>query len=667
MNLLAINNKIISLLPVVVFLLITILFKEWFFSDSVLTNGDWYLIPNQNSLEFKILSLFNPNSLGIGDGSPWLRPLLHIMAFLASLNLSPGLITRIVFILPGIAAAYWGTYLWVKNINGNVAISVFSALVMLLNTYLLTLSTGHLTHYSAICFIPLSIYLLNKFINIPNKLSGRLALWFYFLNSLLISFYEIRVFTIYFILMSFYTLVISYKKSLFIKLIAILPLVGVGLTSSYWILPLITSSASQFGEYLNRDIFGNQFLNINYAITITQPFWTLRGSTPFENAQIFFLYWVIPLGVIFMLWKVREHTTHINAKSQNIYLVFAILFLIGVFLSKQSSIPYNRTYRWLFNNVPYFVMYREATKFFSITIIGFIGIIGGIAYKKLDNLTKILLFLVLCSVSINAIPVLTGKIGGVYNPAEIPSIYTEINTILENDTEQFNTVWVPQISRWSYYRNDNPRVSYSDLAIMYKKQFPTVDRRSFELINDDKFIELLADANLKYLIVVNDSEFDNHGDAEKIKSIIYDRPDKYTIISSDDDYVLIRNNSYGSKINVYLTREAFNLYKINISGNTDSNFYMPVKYDPNWKITTNTSLTETVLRKNWVNTAVSRPTSNGLQEFNVPTNPDLPNELYIQYIPDAYHKVGFILSGIFFVLVSVIIFFPIKNRIELVK
>lgn len=457
----------------------------------------------------------------------------------------------------------------------------------------------------------------------------------------------------------------NYRKIIINK--GTISLIGVIIINVFWVLPMLAAESKPYGDFLVRQIFGNEFLNTNYAISITHPFWTLGGITPFITNTILFIYWAIPMLVIYLLWEFKKSPYQTDKGQKDHFYYFAIIFLIGIVFSKQSSDPFSDIYKWFFDHIPFFVLYREATKFFTLSVIGLIGMISSYNYKLQKRISYSLLGLALISILINTIPLITGEIGGVHNPTEQPQMYSEINEVIMNDSEQYNTLWIPRFSRWSYYSNDKPRVPYSDLAIFYKNQNPTVDRRDLEIISDKKFIELLTQANIKYIVGIDDEEFNNQGDIEKLISIANNNSALYTKLKETSDYVILLNNNYKSVDNVYLTREAFNLYKINISGNNDSDFDMPVKYDPNWKITTNTSLTETVLRKNWVNTAISRPISNGLQEFIVPANPDLPNQLYIQYIPDAYHKIGFILSGIFLVLVSVIILLPPKNRLELVK
>ncbi len=659
-----INLQIFAkIIPFITFILVLLLFSTWTLSSETLSSGDWYHFSAENGAEFGYVGVYEPTNLGTGSSGIWLKPILYLISSLAKSGINPDIIARLVFIIPGLIAAFWGVFLWVKDKSKSILLGIISALFMVLNTYLLTLSTGHLTLYSAINLIPLSLYFYDKYCLYRSQLKGNLFLFLNFITTLLISFFEIRIFGIYLIIFTsyiFFNFSNKWKETL--KNRGLLSIIGSLLISIFWLLPAAMASSNPYSTFMNRELFGNKFLNINYALAITHPFWTLNGLTPFKNNIIIGLYWFIPILIIYLLW-ISLGNKNINPRKTKLFGLFAVLFIIGVFLTKQSGNPYSETYKWLFNNLPFFVMYREASKFFTLLVIGFIGMLGTFAYNKSSKVTNILLGITLFSVLINATPLISGKIGGVHIPTDIPQMYNEINPVIKNDINQFNTLLVPRFSRWSYYQNDKPRVSFSDLAIQYKNQYPSVDRRDYEIITQDEFIQLLTEADIKYVIAMDDEEFDNVGDTAKIRTLSLDRPDAYTTVLHNDDYLVLRNNYYGTNKNINLTREFFNLYRINLT-NHETTFYLPVKYDPNWRITTNSSLMETFLRQNWLSNVDSKPNVSGLQEFNIKYASKSPGDLYIQYIPDVYHKVGLIISGVFFIIISALILFPTKNKIE---
>jgi hypothetical protein len=100
--------------------------------------------------------------------------------------------------------------------------------------------------------------------------------------------------------------------------------------------------------------------------------WT--GAMPDQNffAQKIPLYMrfypFVILSGVFYFFKEKYITLFKGKKvDENLFIVFFVLRIIGVLLTKQSSRPFDGLYEWLFLNVPGFNLFREASKFYIIT------------------------------------------------------------------------------------------------------------------------------------------------------------------------------------------------------------------------------------------------------------------------------------------------------------
>jgi hypothetical protein len=89
-------------------------------------------------------------------------------------------------------------------------------------------------------------------------------------------------------------------------------------------------------------------------------------------------------------------------------------------------------YEWLYEYIPGFNMYREATKFYLLIALAFsfsISCIYSMIHKKI---LKILFIVIFTAYQISTVyGIISNNTGATFLPRTIPDSYTELNTIIE--------------------------------------------------------------------------------------------------------------------------------------------------------------------------------------------------------------------------------------------
>lgn len=199
---------------------------------------------------------------------------------------------------------------------------------------------------------------------------------------------------------------------------------------------------------------------------------------------------------------------------------FALLALLGIFLSKQVAPPGGFVYKLLFEYFPGFSAFREASKFYVLIAMSYsVMISGGVAWlwqqRKLRWLFwSILGFLMLFSVW-NVRSYITGDIASLFVIKTPATDYARLNNFLSTQTGYGRTMIVPKYSRWMWYATDIPRISLADELRRKLKHTGYSGSTAyakihslFQLSGADAFIDDLA---VRYVVLpmVDDANQDN--------------------------------------------------------------------------------------------------------------------------------------------------------------
>ena len=146
---------------------------------------------------------------------------------------------------------------------------------------------------------------------------------------------------------------------------------------------------------------------------------------------------------------------------------FGIIALIGIFLSKQVAAPFGGVYKWLFENFPGFNSFREASKFYFLTALGYSVLIGVFTAWLWENWNGkkwhiygkyLLIFLISFIFLWNTKPIITGEVGSMFVPRHIPNDYLILKDFILKQDGFFRTFWTPTAPRWGVYTNQKPKI-----------------------------------------------------------------------------------------------------------------------------------------------------------------------------------------------------------------
>lgn len=165
---------------------------------------------------------------------------------------------------------------------------------------------------------------------------------------------------------------------------------------------------------------------------------------------------LIPLWYFsgFVISALAFSATFIGSRKRNFALFFTLVAILGIFMGMGTNQPLGFLYVWLFENIPFFISYRNPNGFVFLVVLSYSLLLGilvsaigerALAHpkkrKKIPFLPKIFskaqlnvdnfLALVMCILIVSySFPMLTGDFGGELRPVEMPEYYKEIDRFL---------------------------------------------------------------------------------------------------------------------------------------------------------------------------------------------------------------------------------------------
>lgn len=410
--------------PVLLILLFLIVYHNWILNLGILTSTDWWFYNNE-TMKSVLIHIFSVWFVDFTPGRVLLElgqaPVYIWYGLLPSLfDFNYAIVERIVHIWPIILFTPVTSYIFLKSIFKRNITCFVGVLVYSFNTYFINLQTAQITLMAADAFIPL-IFLLYKYTLDKSKLYLALLTG---VALFICSSYEPRVFYMVSWVLIFYALYIIFiiknenlKKNLInLIVLAFIPFITVLLLSSFWILPLSQTGSLASNEIFNRNLFGNEFYNILNALTLFHPFWTGGKPTVFVLQTIPFYFWFVPFFAFAGLVLNRKN---------GIVLFFGFVSILGILLSKQVGPPFTNIYLFLYDHLPGFNAFREASKFYTYIVLGYSVLIASFIEWLWDNLKKEYLqifskyFLTIIIIFIflwNTKPIINNDIGNLFIP-----------------------------------------------------------------------------------------------------------------------------------------------------------------------------------------------------------------------------------------------------------
>lgn len=279
------------------------------------------------------------------------------------------------------------------------------------------------------------------------------------------------------------------------------------LGNAYWLISIFLSNSLSNNVLFDRGLFGNDFFHVLYALTMHHPFWSGSEPTAFVTQTVPIHFFLIPVVAFSGLYVARKN---------KLVMFFGAVSLVGIFLSKQSGQPFPGVYQWLFDHVPGFNAFREASKFYFIIALGYSVLIGAFSQwllqrgaGKYQSMSR---FAVICIGGlflINAAPLIGGNFGTLFVQRSIPDDYVKLNEFINRQPDYFRTLWIPTVSRWATFSQQHPILSFDAMVQSpwrnisgYKvNEYYARGETMLNTFKNQPFNGLLDMSSVKYIIV----------------------------------------------------------------------------------------------------------------------------------------------------------------------
>ncbi len=555
-------------------LLALLVYFRWL-SFGIFTSGDSLFYYSDFLKSFIHPSVWsNSHNLGLINVVLWRFPIGFANGLFGILGFSINISEKFLYFWPTLIFANIASFLLVRKVTKSNLAGFVGAIIFNYNTYYFVGITAFLI-YAAAPWVIFSLLFFMKSLEKKSHLFSLLSLLFLFVAGsydFRVAYIGVFLLLFYFI---FYYLIVSRKmlRKSFLLLLEII--VGFAILNIYWVLPMLKLGSLTSNSVLDRTLFGNEFLNVLYSISFYHPFWTGTKTAYFHPQQIMAYFWLIPIFAFLGLY--------LNRKNKNI-LFFGIITLLGIFLTKQVGHPFPNIYPFLFEHVPGFNAFREASKFYFLIALSYSVLIGAFISWIWKN-WKIgrsrvygkyfLLGLTIFVFLWNTLPIFTGSIQSLFIERHIPKDYIILKDFIANQDQYYRTLWIPSSSTWSFYTDKNPRIKNISLLNdnLWNKFITTgnyidTDKGRFYIkyLNQQHMVSLLNLSSVKYIVVPLEDK-QNHAEL----FIYYGKNRQYYIDELDKINYLNRINigtkeiavyeNYNYRPHVYATAEKETIYK----------------------------------------------------------------------------------------------------------
>ncbi len=451
----------------------------WFNPNSIIQFGDWQYRPDEHAIQgltswstwIGFEDFGSPNPIVFG------YPLRGILwSIVVRMGLTYDIATKVTLLIPIAICGFLVPYFVLLRFGFGRISSFVSALIYGSCPYFLILQTGHFPIAFIYSIAPLFFYFNHEYL-----VTSKPRYWFYLVLLLLFSSaYDLRIIIIIgslLIFQFFFHFIFRETMPTLKNIVYSFLIVGIYLAgSSYWAFPMLKGLMNEISTLTDRGLFGDNLFSLINAFTVMKWNWT--GGVPdwtFTRMPVLNYLWVIPLFAFSSLLYFRRIIR--KKEYASTFITFIFFTLLGVFLTKQSSVPFTGFYIWMYKNFPSFNIFREASKFYLITSLGYLFLIAFFLEYNMTQLKKkwkylFVVMLLIVVAFLNLSPFLSQKIKTTFVSSSIPDDYVVYNNYLKNDKAvgYYRTYWVPVFERWALYNETMPRVSIASMNDRYYRK-----------------------------------------------------------------------------------------------------------------------------------------------------------------------------------------------------
>lgn len=526
------RDKIYLLKILLVLVLICVIFP-FVFKNTLISGGDYtfvtsnylmYLFHNSFSSWISTYN-FGQNDTALLNYAPY-NFLIGVTAGMVQWN--GILIERIFWWFPFFILAFV-LHFYLRRIVPISRFGFLSTVIFLFNTYTLMLLGGGQISGVGLAYVLMPIVLVS-FIELINRsgfdLSEKVARKILIKKSLLCgllfalqAIFDLRFTYVTLWAIALYALLklvqsISKKNVFeifpFFLFVFIIPLGVTGLIHSFWLLPTIIfhqNPIADLGAGYNsvQAVKFFSFANFENTLSLLHPYWpkNVFGEVSFMRPQFLLLPIIAFSSLLFVKKKEKK----------SIYIIyFALLALIGAFLSKGANDPFGGLYILFFQHVPGFFMFRDPTKWYMLVVVSYSVLIPFTIWKMYEWLSEksklkiqkyipnifVILFLLFWLFTIKE--ALIGQLTGTFISQPIPQDYQQLNSFISSQNSYSRTLWLPTRQKYGIYSVNHPAISVNEFFNIYtmKDLLKTISNKQSQTI--------LQHSAMQYIIIPDDTD-----------------------------------------------------------------------------------------------------------------------------------------------------------------
>jgi hypothetical protein len=510
-------------------LLVFLIFRN-LLTFKLVSSGDFLKIENVNLVPYIWDWNFAIGGLGgLTLGFSWLHFILVLPTILLkNFGLNWEIIQKIAYIYPLIILLVFSPIMIFKRIFPKNNFYFFSAFVFAFNSYILMLIGGGQIYVAlAYSLFPIVLYQFIKSFDLKSTLLSKrikhsiitgLLFTLQSMIDLRIAYISIVSLIVYIAFNINYAQISrqSLKKKLLLSVNKIIYLfvIPFGLTAllhSFWLIPMIIirdNPLSNLGAIYSTAgaVKFFSFARFENTISLLHPNWpeNLFGKVYFMRPE-FLLLPILAFSSLFFLKSLK------NLQEKKNILFFCFLALLGAFFAKGANYPFGGIYIFLFEHIPGFMMFRDASKFYVLIALSYSILIPFTVSKiyeflknkqlnknKILNVQNIFLSIVILYLLFLIRPALLGQLNGTFKSTVMPQDYVKLEKFLSSRNNFSRTFWLPTVQRFGFYSNNHPAIPAKDFFKL------TDNSKIINLLKKDKF--LLQEAGVKYVIIPFDSQ-----------------------------------------------------------------------------------------------------------------------------------------------------------------
>lgn len=541
-----------SITDILLILLVGLLSITWFRGNFLINHGDQCLPLSpirgfQNSNYFWNHLAATGFSIPPGFATFLYFGFFALMEFLGfSLIASEKIFYYLLFTVSGLSMYYLTTIF--TNKNNRHIIGLASALFYMFNFFpLLTFWAGFTTLAIFYALMPLILALYIKLLETEIGITSCIAMFFSIAILSWIAMVPAHIAVLFSILFLYliYFILKNYREKRKIKTafgLSIFLIFFYFLLNIWWLIPifssvetsLVVARAATPGESLwIFNVWSSDFLKL-FRLLGPWTFDIRYGDFFFPWAWV---YSTIPFLILGFIPPILVFIPFLAKQKNKIIFFFGPLFLLGLFLMKGIHSPLGQINKWLFLNIPFFVIFRNSyDKFGPIVVLSYAVLIGmgfNVLYVSLKkyskNLAKIIVGLLSFLIFVVYMwPFWTGDLiylGGKIKPSariKVPNYYYEAKEWLSQQQEEFKILSLPHQEgvcydwEYGYVGSDDPTIHLFQHPIL--SPFNPGDEiispylsNLFELSTKPKRADNIARisglTNIRYILLHNDINY----------------------------------------------------------------------------------------------------------------------------------------------------------------